>query len=75
MNRSFNEGISPDSWKVANIVPIFKKGDKYLPSNHLIFNKTGELDRSSFFSLGAFWCLIVKVRYFCVEIKIGPVSD
>ena len=27
------------------------------------------------FSMGAFWCLIVNVRYFCVEIKIEPVSD
>ena len=48
MNRPFNEGIFPDSWKVANVVPIFKKGDESLPSNYFIFNKTGELGRSSF---------------------------
>ena len=33
MNRSFNEGIFPEAWKVANVLPIFKKGDKSLPSN------------------------------------------
>ena len=34
MNRSFNEGIFPEAWKVANVMPIFKKGDKSLPSNY-----------------------------------------
>ena len=34
MNRSFNEGIFPEAWKVANVIPIFKKGDKSLPSNY-----------------------------------------
>ena len=34
MNRSFNEGIFPKAWKVANVIPIFKKGDKSLPSNY-----------------------------------------
>ena len=33
MYRSFNKGIFPDVWKIANIIPIFKKGDKSLPSN------------------------------------------
>ena len=28
MNRSFNEGIFPEAWKIANVIPIFKKGDK-----------------------------------------------
>ena len=34
MNRSFDEGIYPDIWKPANIIPIFKKGDKSQPSNY-----------------------------------------
>ena len=34
LNRSFNEGIFPEAWKVANVIPIFKKGDKSLPSNY-----------------------------------------
>ena len=34
MNRSFNEGIFPETWKIANVIPIFKKGDKSLPSNY-----------------------------------------
>ena len=36
MNISFNEGIFPEAWKIANVIPIFKKGDtcKSLPSNH-----------------------------------------
>ena len=25
MNRSFNEGIFPEAWKIANVIPIFKK--------------------------------------------------
>ena len=31
MNRSLDEGILPDIWKLANVVPIFKKGDKSQP--------------------------------------------
>ena len=34
MNRSFSEGIFPDTWKLANVIPIFKKGDKSQPSNY-----------------------------------------
>ena len=34
MNRSFNEGIFPDIWKLANVIPIFKKGDKSQPCNY-----------------------------------------
>ena len=34
MNRSFEEGIYPDIWKIVNVIPIFKKGDKSQPSNY-----------------------------------------
>ena len=34
MNRSFSEGIFPDTWKLANVIPIFKKGDKSQTSNY-----------------------------------------
>ena len=34
MNRSFDEGIFPDTWKFANVIPIFKKGDKSQPCNY-----------------------------------------
>ena len=34
MNRSYDEGIFPDIWKLANVIPIFKKGDKSQPSNY-----------------------------------------
>ena len=34
MNRSFSEGIFPDTWKLANVIPILKKGNKSQPSNY-----------------------------------------
>ena len=34
MKRSFHEGIFPDILKLANGIPIFKKGDKSQPSNY-----------------------------------------
>ena len=33
-NKSINEGILPDMWKHANVKPLFKKGDRKLPSNY-----------------------------------------
>ena len=34
MKRSFSEGIFPDTWTLANVIPIFKNGDKSQPSNY-----------------------------------------
>ena len=34
LNSVYNEGIYPDEWSSAIIVPIFKKGDKSNPSNY-----------------------------------------
>ena len=31
---SLDQGIVPPDWKMANIVPLFKKGDKSLPENY-----------------------------------------
>ena len=33
-NRSFREGKFALSWKESNVFPLFKKGDKSLPSNY-----------------------------------------
>ena len=33
-NKSIQTGIFPKSWKVANVVPIFKKGDRAIVSNY-----------------------------------------
>ena len=33
-SRSLEEGQLPSDWKVANIVPIHKKGDKFVPTNY-----------------------------------------
>ena len=32
--RIIDEGQCPTIWKLANIIPIFKKGDHSLPSNY-----------------------------------------
>ena len=34
INVSFNKGIFPDFLKVANVVPIHKKGEKLDPNNY-----------------------------------------
>ena len=33
-NRSINEGKFPEIWKMANVVPIHKSGDKHLVNNY-----------------------------------------
>jgi hypothetical protein len=34
INQSLNENTVPDEWKMANVVPIFKKGDKSSVKNY-----------------------------------------
>ena len=33
-NRSLNEGIFPDIWKLGNLVLLFKRGDRSIPANN-----------------------------------------
>ena len=33
-NKSLSQCIYPTSWKIANVIAIFKKGDSSLPSNY-----------------------------------------
>ena len=33
-NRSLDESIFPDTWKIANVIPIYKKGLASAPSNY-----------------------------------------
>ena len=33
-NHSLNTGIVPSDWKMANITPLFKKGDRSQPNNY-----------------------------------------
>ncbi len=33
-NRSIQENIYPDCWKLANVMPLFKKNEKDIPSNY-----------------------------------------
>jgi len=39
---SLSSGTVPQSWKTANIAPIFKKGDKRDPSNYRAVSLTCE---------------------------------
>ena len=31
---SLHEGVFPDKWKIGNLVPLFKKGDKSISANN-----------------------------------------
>jgi hypothetical protein len=33
-NRSIQEMVFPDQWKIAHVIALLKKGDKSLPSNY-----------------------------------------
>ncbi len=33
-NKSLQEGVYPNNWKLANVMPLFKKGQPNLPSNY-----------------------------------------
>ena len=33
-NKSMNDGIFPDSWKISHISPVYKKAFRYLKENY-----------------------------------------
>jgi hypothetical protein len=33
-NKPIQEGEVPKDWRQANVIPVFKKGEKYLASNY-----------------------------------------
>ena len=51
-NLSFKSGYIPSEWKVANIVPVFKKGDKNKVENYRPISLT---------------CLVMKIFEICIR--------
>jgi len=41
--KSLDEGAVPDDWKIANVSPIFKKGDKRKVSNYRPVSLTSQV--------------------------------
>ena len=39
-NKSLQSGTIPDEWKLANVTPIYKKGNKSLPCNYRLISLT-----------------------------------
>ena len=54
-NISFKTGQIPDEWKLANVVPVFKKGDKRSVENYRPISLT---------------CLVMKVFEYCIRDEI-----
>lgn len=44
-NKSIEEGIIPQDWKVANVTPIFKKGSKQDPGNYRPVSLTSHIGK------------------------------
>ena len=64
INRSFDEGIFPDTWKLANVIPIFKKGDKSQPCNYR------PVALLSCIGKGSLTLAMGKCLWFSVKIKV-----
>ena len=54
-NRSLNSGSLPEDWKLANIIPVFKKGDKTHVENYRLISLL---------------CIVSKVLERCVLSKL-----
>ena len=44
-NMSIQEGVVPDDWRIANVTPIFKKGQKCDPSNYRPISLTSHVGK------------------------------
>ena len=45
INVSFNKGIFPDFLKVANVIPIHKKGEKLDPNNYRLISLLSNISK------------------------------
>ncbi|KAF2361031.1 Reverse transcriptase domain [Trinorchestia longiramus] len=45
-NRSLETGIVPDDWKLVNVTPIFKKGNKQIPNNYRPISLTSVISKT-----------------------------
>jgi len=45
LRKSLDEGVVPDDWKIANVSPIFKKGDKRKVSNYRPVSLTSQVSK------------------------------
>ena len=44
-DSSFDTGIVPNDWKMANVTPIFKKGDRLKPINYRLISLTSIISK------------------------------
>lgn len=63
-NKSLNEGIFPTEWKLANVIPIFKGGDKSLMENYRGVSLLGVFGK-------VFEAIISDELFFLVKNKIS----
>jgi hypothetical protein len=63
-NQSFNGGSLPEDWKLANIIPVFKKGDKTHVENYIVrFHSSASYRKSSSAA-----CMLSKLRDHLLEL-------
>ena len=75
MNRYFHEGIFPDIWKLANVIPIFKKEDKSQPSNYrpvALLSCIGKLQEWIIFKNMYKFLIDNNLLYVGLELAIDP---
>ena len=62
-NRSLNSGSLPEEWKLANIIPVFKKGDKPTLRTIVRFHSSASYRKSSSAA-----CMLSKLRDHLLEL-------